>query len=337
MKRRRALAVAAATLAAPAVHAQARYPSGTKQRQVRFPGSGGATLAGTLLLPMKSEMQYVPGVVLVAGSGPTDRDGNNPGIPAHIDLLKQLAELLAGAGIATLRYDKRGIGASSKAPAGLAEQERFFAWDNFIGDVQVAHAELLRHDEVKPWATALLGHSEGGVLALAAAAAMTARRPYAVVLAATPGLPLQQIIRQQLDRTAPGLAQPAERAMDTIRKTGHAPTNLPAPLADVFPPYIGPFLQGELTFDPAAALAALDQACLLVHGGADQQVVPLADIQPLLDVLARRNRPGEVLVAPLVSHNLKAVSGPADPGFAGPIAPAIADKLSSWLKQVLGA
>ena len=80
---------------------------------MRFAGSDGATLAGTLLLPIWSELEKVPGVVLVSGSGPTDRDGNNALVPDRIDLLKQIAELLAEAGIASLRYDKRGIGAST--------------------------------------------------------------------------------------------------------------------------------------------------------------------------------------------------------------------------------
>ena len=79
------------------------YATGTRQRAVRFAGSDGATLAGTLLLPAWSELQRVPGIVLVAGSGPTDRDGNNPLVPQHIDVLKLIAELLATAGIGTLR------------------------------------------------------------------------------------------------------------------------------------------------------------------------------------------------------------------------------------------
>src|SRR5262249_25824445 len=81
------------------------YASGTKQRAVRFAGGDGAVLAGTLLLPIRSELGRVPGIVLVAGSGPTDRDGNNPLAGERINLLRQIAELLAGVGIATLRYD----------------------------------------------------------------------------------------------------------------------------------------------------------------------------------------------------------------------------------------
>ena len=68
------------------------YAAGTRQRAVHFAGSDGATLAGTLLLPAWSELQRVPGIVLVAGSGPTDRDGNNPLVPQRIDVLKLIAE-----------------------------------------------------------------------------------------------------------------------------------------------------------------------------------------------------------------------------------------------------
>src|SRR5258708_29947742 len=99
--------------------------------------------------------------------------------------------------------------------------------------------------------------------------------------------------------------------MTVIRSTGHAPlSGVPRELQPLFPPYIGPFLRGAMAFEPARALTAIDAACLLLHGGADSQIVPLGDIQPLIDALAHRNGAGEALVAPAVSPNLKAVSGP---------------------------
>lgn len=332
MKRRRALMVGAASLVAPAARAQ-----GIKQRGVRFPSRDGTMLAGTLLLPLASERQYVPGVVLVAGSGPTDRDGNNPLLPGRIDTLRLIAERLARGGIASLRYDKRGIGASTPSPPALAEQERFFTWGSFVADLRAAHVELLRHDEIKPYATALLGHSEGGLLALAALSEIEWRRPHALVLAATPGRPMGEIVRRQIARTAPGLVKATDEIMTAIRDTGHAPADLPRELQALFPPYIGPFLQGAFAFDPAKALAAIDTSCLLAHGGADSQIVPMDDIQPLIDVLGQRRGAGEALIVPAVSHNLKPVTSPVDPGFAGPLAPAIAEKIAGWLGFVLGA
>ncbi|MBN9087757.1 MAG: alpha/beta fold hydrolase [Reyranella sp.] len=334
----RALLGGAATLVASPAAAQKYYPMGTKQQALSFKGVGGVTLKGTLLLPTISELQKVPGVVLHPGSGPSDRDGNNALVPVKIDLLKLIAELLADNGIASLRYDKRGVAASGQqTPTSLDGQERFFAWDNYVGDVMAAHAELLRHDEIKPYATALLGHSEGGLLSLAAAAAMGKRAPYAVVIAGTPGRPLIDIVREQIARGLPQLSAEAERVMKATLATGHVPDDTAAELRLVFPAYGGPFFRGALTFDPAQAVLAFDSPCLLLHGGADAQIVPMAEIQPLVDALARRDKPGEVLVAAGVSHNLKPVTNATDPGFVGPIAPAIRDKLASWLRHVLGA
>jgi pimeloyl-ACP methyl ester carboxylesterase len=315
------------------------YASGTKQRAVRFSGSDGATLAGTLLLPIKSELQRVPGVVLVAGSGPTDRDGNNPLAPERIDILKQIAELLARSGIATLRYDKRGIGASTPRPRGsLEEQERFVSWDNFVGDVVAAHGELVKHDEVKPYATALLGHSEGGLLSLAAVPLIAKNRPHGLVLAATPGRPMAEIVRAQISRTAPHLLDSTLSIMAKIEASGHLPAGLPREVETLFPAYAGPFLQRLLAFDPAQALLHLDQPCLLLHGAADRQVVPLEDVQPLIDALSKRKGiSGEVAIIAAVSHNLKLVTWPTDPGFGGPIAPAAANRLVDWLVLALGA
>ena len=341
--RRRALLAGAASLMPATAGAQPVkwYATGTKRREMRFAGSAGVMLAGTLLLPLLSEIQRVPGVVLIAGSGPTDRDGNNPLIPPHVDTLKLIAEWLAAAGIASLRYDKRGIGQSAQRPPGapgsIAEQERFFLWDHFVADAIAAHAELLKQDEIKPYATAFLGHSEGGLLALAATESMGARRPFGLVLASTPGRRLGDIVREQIGRTAPNFVAAADRIITAIFETGHVPVSATGELQAIFPSYAGPFLQAALAFDPAPALARVDAACLLVHGGADSQIVPLGDIQPLLDVLGRRTAPGEALVVPAVSHNLKAVFGPADPGFTGPLAPAVGNKLAGWLAHLLGA
>lgn len=337
---RRALLAGAAALISATARAQPVkwYATGTKRRELRFAGAAGATLAGTLLLPLVSEIQRVPGVVLIAGSGPTDRDGNNPLIPAHVDTLKLIAERLAAAGIATLRYDKRGIGQSTQRPDGsFVEQERFFLWDHFVADAAAAHAELVKQDEIKPYATAFLGHSEGGLLALAATQAMGPRRPFGLVLASTPGRRLGDIVRDQIGRNAPTLVAAADRIIATILETGHVPVSTTGELQLIFPPYAGPFLQAALAFDPALTLARVDSPCLLVHGGADSQIVPLADIQPLLDVLAKRTAPGEALVVPAVSHNLKQVFGPTDLGFTGPLAPAVGNKLAEWLAHLLGA
>jgi hypothetical protein len=75
----------------------------------------------------------------------------------------------------------------------------------------------------------------------------------------------------------------------------------------------------------------------VLQGGADRQVVAMEDVQPLIDALGKRAVSGEATVFPSVSHNLKLVTWPTDPGFAGPIAQPVADKLKGWLVPTLGA
>jgi acetyl esterase/lipase len=237
-----------------------------------------------------------------------------------------------------LRYDKRGIGQSTARPrSGLKDEEHFFLWEHFVADAVAAHDELLRHNEIKPYATAFLGHSEGGLLALAATNAMGTHRPPGLVLASTPGRTLRDIVHDQIARNASTFVVAADRIMASIVDTGRVPADIPHELQLVFPPYAGPFLKSALAFNPAAALARTDNACLLIHGGADAQIVPLADIQPLLDELARRTASGEAVVVPAVSHNLKVVSSPTDPGYSGPLAPPVGAKLAEWLAYLLRA
>src|SRR5579863_2570257 len=85
------------------------------QRDVSYPGFGGVTLAGTLVIPAHKTGVKVPGVVIIAGSGPVDRNGNE-GAAFETNLYSQLADQLAQQGIASLRYDKRGVGASTSFP-----------------------------------------------------------------------------------------------------------------------------------------------------------------------------------------------------------------------------
>ena len=93
--------------------------------------------------------------------------------------------------------------------------------------------------------------------------------------------------------------------MTAIQASGHVPADLPVELQALFPPYGGPFLQRLLSFDPAQALLGLDLPCLLLQGAADRQIVPMEDVQPLIDALAKRSAPGEAVIVPGVSHNLK--------------------------------
>ena len=123
------------------------------------------TLYGTLALPQSRSR--VPAVLIIAGSGPTDRDGNSPVFKGPNNSLKLLAEGLAAHGIASVRYDKRGIGETGKAMQLAAEKtttvlrEEDLSFENFIDDA-VRWGKQLRADRRFSSLT-VIGHSEGSL------------------------------------------------------------------------------------------------------------------------------------------------------------------------------
>ncbi|GGN31708.1 fermentation-respiration switch protein FrsA (DUF1100 family) [Actinoplanes campanulatus] len=139
-----------------------------REVELRFPGPD-RDLAGTLTLPAGAGP--FPAAVLVSGSGPIDRDSNAPRLP--IDSTRQLAHALARAGIASLRYDKRGVGESRVLRDGTTEGRsgwmRAGLFDN-ADDVAAGYAALAARPETDAARVSLIGHSEGATLAVITAA-----------------------------------------------------------------------------------------------------------------------------------------------------------------------
>lgn len=219
------------------------------------------TLSGTLLLPEGSGP--CTAALLIAGSGPTDRDGNNLLVPVPIDNLKLLAQALAARGIASLRYDKRGVGAS--AFPGLKEEELRF--DHMVDDAVACAAELrqdARFDRLL-----LVGHSEGGLVALLAAPHAQAG---AVVSISAAGMPAGELMRIQVARGLP--AEQAERAIEGLRslEAQQPVEQVPDEFFLLFRTTVQPYLMSWFRHDPARLLAGLTVPVLLVHGAADAQV-----------------------------------------------------------------
>jgi len=218
-------------------------------------------LAGTLLLP--EGRGPWPGVLLIAGSGPTDRDGNNPLLPAPIDNLKGLAQELAARGIATLRYDKRGVGASLFP--GLSEEALRF--EQLVDDALVL-ARWLQADEHIATLT-LVGHSEGALIAALAAAVQPVR---GVVSIAGAGRRASDVIREQLQRVLPpDDAHEALGVLSTL-ESGERVADVPEALFVLFRPTVQPYMISWFRHDPPQVLAQLQAPVLLVQGSVDRQV-----------------------------------------------------------------
>jgi len=218
-------------------------------------------LHGSLLLP-KTDAP-VPVALLIAGSGPTDRDGNNP--MGRNDSLKRLAQALASSGIASLRYDKRGVGQSRA----LAPDESKLVVEDYVDDA-VAWAKLLQADP-RFSSVVLIGHSEG---ALIASLAEPTVNPAALITLAGSGRPIDTLVREQLQgRLPPSLLATANYLIDKL-KAGKIHQQIPEVLQVLFRPSVQPYLISLFRQDPAEAFAGTTAPALIIQGTHDIQVEP---------------------------------------------------------------
>nr|WP_288100197.1 alpha/beta fold hydrolase [Pseudomonas sp.] len=222
--------------------------------------TGSGELFGSLLLP-KSDTP-VPVVLIISGSGPTDRDGNNPD-GGRNDSLKRLAWVLAKHNIASVRYDKRGVAASLAA----TPDERNLTLDAYVADAQ-AWGRKLKADP-RFGKLILLGHSEGALIASLAAPSVDAA---AVISLSGSARPIDQVVRQQLsNHLPPPLMLRSNELLDSL-KAGKTDDNVPPPLQAIFRPSVQPYLISLFRQDPAAAFAKLKMPALIIQGSNDIQV-----------------------------------------------------------------
>lgn len=208
-------------------------------------------------------------VLIVAGSGPTDRNGNS-GQSLNTYTYKMLSDNLVKGGIAVLRYDKRAIGRSRlNDPATIPN----LVFDDFVDDaarcVDYLHSEGFKK-------VVVAGHSEGGEIALH----LALREDVAVdglVLLCCPGFPMDQILNAQLSaQLVPqhvGLMVTATTIIKRIKAGESVPVeSIPQELLSLFHPSVQPFLSSSMAFDPAELMSRVEQPTLVISGGRDIQV-----------------------------------------------------------------
>ena len=217
-------------------------------------------LYGTLAVPESGSRTVA---LIIAGSGATDRDGNNRAAGLITDCYKQLSDSLVANGYAALRYDKRAIAASTSPEITEAE----LSFDDYINDA-VAWADLLaageRFDRV-----VLIGHSEGSLIALAAA--KRTDKVAAVISLAGPGEPIDQTLRRQLATQPEPYKTECYRIIDEL-KAGRMVEDASAELAALFRKSVQPFLISEMRYNPADEARMLRVPLLIVQGTTDIQV-----------------------------------------------------------------
>ena len=222
--------------------------------------TGSGELFGTLLLPKSAKP--VPVVLIIAGSGPTDRDGNNSD-GGRNDSMKRLALILAKHNIASVRYDKRGVAASRPA----TPDERDLSIEKYVDDAVAWAAKLKTDSRLGP--LILMGHSEGALVATLAAERAGA---VALISVAGTGRPVDQVVREQLqDRLPPPLLARSEQLIEEI-KAGKTDNDVPEPLQVVFRPSVQPYLISLFRQNPTAAFGQLKIPTLIIQGRNDMQV-----------------------------------------------------------------
>lgn len=246
------------------------------------------TLYGTLLKPSSTTPVVV--ALLIAGSGPTDRDGNNPE-GGQSDSLKRLAQSLAKQGIASLRYDKRGVAASRAA----TPDERDLSVASYVSDA-VAWAHLLMADPAFD-RLILIGHSEGALIASLAAEQAKAD---ALVSIAGSSRPIDQLLREQLAaRLPPPLLEQSNQLLDRLLAEQLTP-QVPKQLQVLFRPSVQPYLISLLQQNPGKVFAQLPIPALIVQGSHDIQV-SVADAC----ALHAAKPDAELLIIPGMNHMLR--------------------------------
>ncbi len=250
-------------------------------------------LHGTLLLPARRPPY--PAALIIAGSGPTDRDGNSRLIRGKNNSLKMLAEALTARGIASLRYDKRGIGRSRSA----MRRESDLRFDRLVADA-AAWVKRLKGDR-RYSRVVIVGHSQGSLVGMLAAARAGAA---GFVSLAGVGRPAWQVLLDQL-RPKVSLDQLAviTTVLEDLRRGRRAtiPDRYPG-LAALLRPSIQPFLISWFRYNPARELGRLRVPILIVGGTTDIQV-PVSEAK----ILARANPRAGLVIIQGMNHVLKSV------------------------------
>lgn len=251
--------------------------------------SAGLELGGTLTLP-PAATRPVPVVVIIAGSGPTDRNGNSI-IGIRPNSYAQLAWRLAERGIASLRYDKRVL----PATRGVVDISKLTLAD-FAADARSAAESLARDNRFSR--VVLLGHSEG--VSLAQLAARGGPPVSGLILVSGLGRPLTVVIREQLSRQMDSATLVRYDSAMAQYLRGEQPRDVPASLAMLFVPINQAFMRSFATFDPPRAMREVHQPVLIVQGGRDLQVT----VQDA-ELLHSGKTDAQLVVIPLANHVLK--------------------------------
>ena len=244
---------------------------------------------GTLTLPTNNNKK-VPVALIIAGSGPTDREGNN--ISMKNNSLKMLAEALAKQGIASLRYDKRGVAESRKS----AKSELDLRFEDYINDAKGWIDFLLAKNQFSK--VIVIGHSEGSLIGMIAA---EDRATFISIAGA--GRSADLILKEQLAAQPKQIKDTCFAIIDSL-KSGKTVEKVNPLLFSLFRPSVQPYMISWFKYDPQIEINKIKKKSLIVQGTKDIQV-SLIDAE----LLSKANNKSQLLVVENMNHVLKIVEG----------------------------
>lgn len=271
------------------------------------------TLYGTVALPAKLP---APVVLIVAGSGPVDRNGN-AGTALRTNAYEQLAAALAQRGVASVRYDKRGVGASAAA----ATSEKDLRIETYADDVSAWVRQL--NSDKRFSRTIVAGHSEGSLLGILA---LQQAKANAFVSLEGAGRPAGVVLDEQLKRNLPAELDKKAEAVVAQLEQGKTVDDAPIELAAIFRPSVQPFIISYMKYDPAKEIAKLGLPLTIVQGTADVQVTmddanALKRSSPSAKLVVVRGMNHVLKHAPDTSSQIAVAAGYEDPSL--PIEPQV--------------
>lgn len=309
-------------------------------QEVKFDGHE-VKLAGTLLIPKLDGGKRAPGVLIVPDSGVTSRDGVTVGEAKHT-VYRDLAEHLAGKGLAVLRYDKRC--------AGTSECKQATSFDDYIDDARKAADFLKTHSQVDPAKVFLFGHGEGGYISSSLAASEDSKFA-GVVLAAAPGRHLHKIIRKMVERrlTDEGRKQEEkdsvlaklDRVIRGIQNGQQDFSNVPLNDKDYYDALLADLIKQRQVIvslfinDPLQIVNNIQSPTLIVQGKKDVQVTA-QDAEFLEEAMKRAShKDATLLVLDDVDHLLKTNKGAASTASLSdasrPVDAALLAAVTDWI------
>lgn len=277
-------------------------------------------LFGTMTLPVQKGK--IPVALIIAGSGPTDRNGNNPMMKN--ESLHKLAMELADSGIASLRYDKRAI-AESKA---ASKQEADLRFDDYVNDAK-DWIGLLRKD-TRFSSIIVIGHSEGSLIGMIAAH----QNADGYVSIAGAGRSADKILKEQLDKQPQAVKDLSFPIIDSL-VAGKTVSNVNPLLYSLFRPSVQPYIISWFRYDPSVEIRKLSIPVMIIQGTNDIQV-PVQDAV----LLSKANKHSKLVEIENMNHIFRIVEGDRNANIATynneslPIAKELTRSIVSFIRKI---